>query len=509
MPILGIYLYNQIQEVFPLNLLITERKGLVSMKVTTFRIRQRIIQAFLFCVLAILIFAGLSFQAHWEMGKRLRLVERADDLVNNILEIRRFEKNFFLYREPASLKEARAYLQRVHEVCCSEEEGFLRSQIGKERFHQTLAQYQETLSLIEAILQKSSPGADPASLASLEENLRNLGQQLMSMAESWAKEERVVIDRLFLRAVYLFVFSIVLFVILGMVVAWYISRLLVRPLFQMQTYMDKIAHGDFTPIPDAECKSQEFFSLFRAFNRMINELEHHQEQLLQSGKIAAVGTLTAGIAHELNNPINNIVLTAEALKEDFSTLGQEEAQDLIHDILVQSQRASEIVRNLLDFSRSEQPVSEPVDIVHILRDTLKLVQNQITLSGVEVERDISSDLPIIHGNPKTLQQVFLNLFINAIQAMRDGGILAVRARTENGGQWLKVEVADTGIGIDSEDLPHIFEPFYTTKEVGRGTGLGLSVSYSIAQKHGGHIEVKSQKGEGSTFTVVLPVDEEG
>jgi signal transduction histidine kinase len=481
------------------------------LKVTTFRIRQRIIQAFLFCVLAILIFAGLSFQAHWEMGKRLRLVERADDLVNNILEIRRFEKNFFLYRQSASLTEARSYLQRVDEICCSKEEGVLHVQTGPphEWFHQILSQYQDTLTLIEALLQKSSPGPDPPALSSLEDNLRNLGQQLLTMAERWAKEERATIDRLFLRAIYLFVFSIILFVILGMVVAWYISRLLVRPLFQMQTYMEKIAHGDFTPIPDSECKSQEFFSLFRAFNRMINELEHHQEQLLQSGKIAAIGTLTAGIAHELNNPINNIVLTAEALKEDLSTLDQGEAQDLIHDILVQSQRASEIVRNLLDFSRSEQPVSEPVNIVQILRDTLKLVQNQVVLSGVEVERDLPSDLPIIHGNPKTLQQVFLNLLINAIQAMRDGGTLAVRARTENGGHWLKVEVADTGIGIDPEDLPHIFEPFYTTKEVGRGTGLGLSVSYSIAQKHGGHIEVKSQKGAGSTFTVVLPVDEEG
>lgn len=481
------------------------------MKVTTFRIRRRIIQAFLFCVLAILIFAGLSLQAHREMGRRLRLVERADDLVNNILEIRRFEKNFFLYRQPASLKEARSYVQRVDEICCSKDEGVLRvkSDPQAELFHQALAKYRDTFTQIENLLQKGSPRHDPPAIESLEENLRNLGQQLLVMAESWAKEERAVIDRLFLRALYLFVFSIILFVILGVGVAWYISRLLVRPLFQMQTYMEKIAHGDFTPIPDSECKSQEFFSLFRAFNRMINELEHHQEQLLQSGKIAAIGTLTAGIAHELNNPINNIVLTAEALKEEFSTSGQEEAQDLINDILAQSQRASEIVRNLLDFSRSEQPVSEPVNIIHILRDTLKLVQNQVTLSGVEVERDLPPDLPIIHGNPKTLQQIFLNLFINAIQAMRDGGILAVRARTENGGHWLKVEVADTGTGIDPEDLPHIFEPFYSTKEVGRGTGLGLSVSYSIAQKHGGHIEVKSQKGEGSTFTVVLPVEEEG
>lgn len=114
------------------------------MKVTTLRIRHRIIQAFLFCVLAILIFAGLSFQAHWEMGKRLRLVERADDLVNNILEIRRFEKNFFLFRQSASLTEARSYLQRVDDICCIKDERILRMEAAPEKrqFHQTLIQYQ-------------------------------------------------------------------------------------------------------------------------------------------------------------------------------------------------------------------------------------------------------------------------------------------------------------------------------------------------------------------------------
>lgn len=481
------------------------------MKVTTFRIRQRIIQAFLFCVLAILIFAGLSFQAHWEMGKRLRLVERADDLVNNILEIRRFEKNFFLYRQAASLKEAKAYLQRVGEICCGREDNVTLLEAGPQYklFRQALTRYQNTFTQIENLMTQGNQEPAAATLDSLEETLRDLGQQLLVLAEGWAKEERAAIDRLFLRAVYLFVFSIVLFLILGMVVAWYISRLLTGPLLQMQNYMQKIAHGDFTQIPASECKSQEFSSLFAAFNRMIAELEHHQEQLLQSGKIAAVGTLTAGIAHELNNPINNVVISAEALKEDFASLSEDEAQELIHDILVQSQRASDIVRNLLDFSRSEQRVSEPVDLHHIIRDSLKLVQNQATLSGVEIERNLPDDLPIVHGDPKTLQQVFLNLFINAIQAMKDGGLLKVRARTEDDGHWLKVEVADTGTGIDPEDLPHIFEPFYTTKEVGRGTGLGLSVSYGIAQKHGGHLEVKSKIGEGSTFTLVLPVDKEG
>ena len=350
-------------------------------------------------------------------------------------------------------------------------------------------------------------GAELGDFSALEDSLRNQGQELLNIAENWEKEERRQIDHLFQRAMQLFFGSVVVFLILGIMVAFYMARLLVRPLFQMQQAMDKIAHGDFTPIPEPESRSEEFFALFRAFNRMIHELEVHQEQLVQSRKIAAVGTLTSGIAHELNNPINNIVLTAETLKEDFSTLGQEEALGLIQDILVQSERASEIVKGLLDFSRSEHPEFEPLAITTVIQDTLKLVRNQLSLSGIQVEEEFPSDLPPIHGDRKSLQQVFLNLFINAIQAMLNGGTLTIKASSEDG-QWLKVEVIDTGVGIEPEHLPRIFDPFYTTKQVGRGTGLGLSVTYGIVEKHGGHIEVQSQKGKGSTFTVILPVHQE-
>lgn len=480
------------------------------MKRTTFRIRRRIIQAFLFCVLGVLIFAGLSFQAHREIGQRLKMVELADDLVNSILEIRRFEKNFFLYHELSNLKEVRAYLQRADAICCRQGKDILKLKRGPQQAHfrQTLERYQNILDRMEASLRQKQPGAENSSFAHFEESLRDLGQELLSMAEGWAREERMTIDHLFLKAMYLFVISMAVFIILGVLVAWYISRLLVRPLFQMQQCMEKIAHGDFTPIPESVCKSQEFSSLFRAFNRMVRELEHHQEQAIQFGKIAAIGTLTSGIAHELNNPINNIVLTAEALKEDFSHLGQDEALGLIQDILTQSERASEIVKDLLDFSRAERPEFETISLVEVVRDTLRLVRNQVLLSGIEVEQELPEDLPPIHGDPKSLQQVFLNLLINAIQAMKDGGLLSIRASLNEDRHWLQLEISDTGTGINPEDLPHIFEPFYTTKEVGRGTGLGLSVSYGIVQKHGGYIEVQSRVGQGSTFTVFLPLQEE-
>ena len=149
-----------------------------------------------------------------------------------------------------------------------------------------------------------------------------------------------------------------------------------------------------------------------------------------------------------------------------------------------------------------------ISVPSVLHDTLKLVRNQLLLSGVEEEFEVPDDLPEVYGDYKSLQQVFLNLFINAIQAMPDGGKLSIRATLAPQGDWLRIDVSDTGVGIEPENMPHIFDPFFTTKEVGKGTGLGLSVTYSILQKHGGNIEVQSHKGMGTTFTVILPVTRE-
>lgn len=478
------------------------------MKKATFKIRRKIIIAFLFSLLSVLIFSIFSFQVHREIGHRLRLLELTDDLFQTILELRRVEKNFFLYRQVASLSEAETYLAHARDIYQSHETEILRLKKHQQPgFIRSLDRYKEILAEIKAMAPEKGSALENQKFAPLEEDLRRLGQELLNITEKWEKEERLQIDRLFQRAMILFIISVVVFLALGIVVAFYLSRMLVQPLVQMQQAMDKIAHGDFTPLPEPGhgTSSEEFFALFRAFNRMIHELEVHQEQLVQSRKIAAVGTLTSGIAHELNNPINNIVLTAESLKEDFKELSQEDAMGLIQDILIQSERASEIVKGLLDFSRAEHPEFEALPASAVIQDTLKLVRNQLSLSGINVEQDIPPDLPPIYGDLKSLQQVFLNLFINAVQAMLDGGTLRIGAHPSADGQWMVIDVTDTGVGIDPEHLPRIFDPFYTTKQVGRGTGLGLSVTYGIVEKHGGHIEVKSRVGEGATFTVTLPL----
>jgi two-component system NtrC family sensor kinase len=481
-----------------------------SMQQATFKIRRKIIVAFLFCLLSTFLFALLSFQVHRDIGRRLRLVEVADDLINNILELRRFEKNFFLYKERSSLQEALSYASRVEELYLRNRSHIvlLKKEGAGRSFSEMLRRYKESLSELQAGLQEKPAAGRGASISTQEESLRKIGQELLNTATTWAKEERSRIDTLFRQAMYLFVVSMLLFVVLGIAVAAYLSRLLTRPLVQMQQAMEKIALGDFTPIPEGPTHSEEFLPLFRAFNRMIHELEERQEQLVHARKISAIGTFTSGIAHELNNPVNNIVLTAEALKEEYDELDREEALGMIQDILVQSDRASEIIRNLLDFSRSERPEMVSVSVRDVIGDTLRLVRNQLLLSGVDEVTEIPESLPSVCGDYKSLQQVFLNLFINAVQAMPQGGRITTRAGLSDDGDYVKVEVADNGGGIANENLPHIFDPFFTTKEVGKGTGLGLSVTYGILQKHRGRIDIQSHEGAGTTVTVLLPVEKD-
>ena len=296
------------------------------------------------------------------------------------------------------------------------------------------------------------------------------------------------------------------FVILGIIVAFYISGFLQFLSFRCSRQWKRSLRVILRRISEDQCRSEEFAPIFKAFNRMINELEDRQEQLVQARKISAIGTFTSGIAHELNNPVNNIVLTAEALKEDLGSIDQQEAFGMIQDSIIQSERASEMIQESIGFSRSEKPEMISTSISSVINDTLKLVKNQLLLSGVEQEVDVPADLPTVCGDYKSLQQVFLNLFINSIQAMNNGGCLTVKGAVLDQGESVRIAVADTGQGIDPEDIHHIFDPFFTTKEVGKGTGLGLSVTYGIVQKHGGTIEAHSKKGEGTTFVVTLPTE---
>src|SRR5258708_4337321 len=225
-----------------------------------------------------------------------------------------------------------------------------------------------------------------------------------------------------------------------------------------------------------------------------------EEQLQHSEKMASIGLLAAGVAHEVNTPLAGISSYTQMLR------GQVDASDprsaLLEKIEKQTFRAAKIINNLLNFSRSGSTEPERLDVNKVLLDVLSLVEHQLQNSHIRVRRELAADLPPIRGNENRIQQVFFNLVLNARDAMVRGGWLTLRTHADD--DTVVVEVADTGHGIKREDIKRIYDPFFTTKGIGRGTGLGLSVSYGIVQEHGGAIFVESVPGKGTTFQVALP-----
>jgi signal transduction histidine kinase len=225
-----------------------------------------------------------------------------------------------------------------------------------------------------------------------------------------------------------------------------------------------------------------------------------EQRLVQADKLSSIGLLAAGVAHEVNTPLAVISTYAQMLAKQVADDSQKSL--ILEKIAKQTFRASEIVNSLLNFSRTSSTSFGNVQVNRVIQETFSLLEHQLLKSGVEVVTDLDPDLPAVHGNAGKLQQVFLNLFLNARDAMANGGMLEVRSYSDSVGAC--IEVSDTGHGIAPENLHRIYDPFFTTKGAKKGTGLGLSVTYGIIQEHGGSIEVSNRRGGGATFRVELP-----
>ena len=246
-----------------------------------------------------------------------------------------------------------------------------------------------------------------------------------------------------------------------------------------------------------------FFHDLRERLRMNAELERAQVQLLQAEKMASLGKLAAGVAHQLNNPLGSITLFAQLMIEehDLPAPAEEDLRRIIQD----AERCRDTVRELLEFARQTCQKMQPQDINRALSRTLFLLKNQALFQNIEIVCALEEHLPTVRADIQQLNHLFMNLILNAAQAMQNQGRLDLRTSVTPDAKFVYVEVSDTGPGIDPKNLPHIFEPFFTTKDPGEGTGLGLSMAYSIVQNHGGQIRVDSAPGRGTTFIVTLPV----
>jgi len=241
--------------------------------------------------------------------------------------------------------------------------------------------------------------------------------------------------------------------------------------------------------------------------RREQELRDKQEQLVQAGKLATLGELTTGVAHELNNPLNNTGLfVGNAI--DFIELGVPDKGPIVRELrhaLQQVGKATEIISHLRTFGRAAPVSREPISVKQVIDRALALMREQLRLRQIEVMVDLGSEETVVMANPIQLEQVFINLLTNARDAVADSPRKAIRISSSVGPAAVEVAFADSGPGIPPGLEQRIFDPFFTTKEVGKGTGLGLSITYGIVKEHGGTISVVGRPGEGATFLIHLPL----
>jgi PAS domain S-box-containing protein len=253
-----------------------------------------------------------------------------------------------------------------------------------------------------------------------------------------------------------------------------------------------------------EVASIGFFHDLREELKIEKDLEKTQTQLLQSEKMASLGKLAAGVAHQLNNPLGSITLFTKLILEEYE-LDDGLEQDL-NRILQDAQRCRDTIKELLEFSRQTRHLKRPTDINGAITRTLFLLENQTLFQNIDIEKNMALSLPLVFADIQQLNHVFMNIILNAADAMDGKGKLGIKTFLLLEKNTICIEVSDSGPGIPKEIISRIFEPFYTTKKEGKGTGLGLSMAYSIVEDHGGNIRVESKEGKGTVFIIELPVE---
>ena len=239
-----------------------------------------------------------------------------------------------------------------------------------------------------------------------------------------------------------------------------------------------------------------------SFNTMVETLQDTQDQLVRTEKLASIGQLAAGVAHEINNPLGSVLLYADILCKDTPEEDVQQREDL-QMIIREANRCKTIVNDLLNFSRQNEVLAQTIDLNEMLRQLAREHRKQELYQNIELIEDLDPAIPAIQADPLQIHQVLVNLMKNSAEAMPDGGQLTLRTRSGPTPGVIALEVQDTGSGISQDNMKRIFTPFFTTKPIGKGTGLGLAIAYGIVKMHRGQINVQSEIGRGTTFTITL------
>ncbi len=445
----------------------------------------------------------------------------ASRLLDAVLEIRRYEKNWLLYGGDGALEEIRAFAEQTRDLIADARPGL--QDLGKagdlERLGADLDTYLRTLA--EQTGPSSGLGNEGRALA-----VRQTGRRLAEGAEAIAHTQHARLQQAISQSRSALLGTVGLVVLLAILVAQWLASRTTRALGQLVDRLGAIAAGRYDQVTPIS-QDREILAVTQAVNHMLGELEVRRRHLVQSEKLASLGTLVSGVAHELNNPLSNVSSSCQILMEELERPDREtlraELQEWLEQIDSETERARIIVRTLLDFSREGAFRKQALGLKSLVEQTLRLVGRRGHAARIQVE--VPESL-MVWADPQRLQQVLVNLIHNALDAdpqrpvqVRVHGQRLPAAELkppEHGvcgrsgvpqartGTLVLIAVEDDGPGIPESVLPRIFDPFFTTKDVGHGAGLGLYVGQEIVQQHGGCIAVESRPGAGTRFLVALP-----
>ncbi len=439
-----------------------------------------------------------AFERHLEM-----LI--SSHKINNLcLEIRRHEKNFFMQE---AIEEFQTTAHFITELSTFIEDIEKNVAPGYNSVLEELKIEIENYQSRFFLLKEDCINKNILTECEGVEEIKGIGSQLVSLSEGMSQLSERNISQ-FIQAtkiqLSLYYAFLVAFSVIGLLV-YHVT--IAKRLKSLEQSAEAVARGQYENLPVSKT-NDEVHSVFKAFQRMLVELEERQEQLFQAEKLSSIGTLASGMAHQLNNPLNNISTSCQlALEEAKDRTDGVEKQFLLKmltNIAEENKRAAEIVRGLLEFSRSELFTCKLTSVKELVDQSVELVASDLP-AGVSIIKDIPSDLVVCVDKQK-IKEVFVNLLINSIQSIDEPtGTITIAAEIEADSQEIILTFSDTGAGISDNDKQKIFDPFYTTKDVGEGTGLGLAVAYGILKKHKGSISVQNNKERGTTFIITLPL----
>ncbi|MFA5083364.1 MAG: ATP-binding protein [Hydrogenophilaceae bacterium] len=474
-------------------------------------LRQKIVLGYSAFAILLIGISVLYFLESRLIEKQIQAGAGISEFFDVALEIRRFEKNYFLYHQPGDLRENQDYVERAKRLLDEN-----RATLEKLASASRLTELRRSLDSYAAYMSRyaASHAARDA------RDLRELGLGIVNIAQTLAATERGALQQRFeqQRTVLL----VILAGLLGLLAlaAAVVSSGIVRPLHEVERRMEMIAAGNKSRLTLAP-KDREIDTLVRAFNHVLDEISlRQQQQLIQADRLASLGRLISGVAHEVNNPLSNISSSAQILLEDGESSGPEWRHEMLTQIDDETVRAQRIVRALLDYAREREFNRRPVQLKAAIEETLLFLRNGVP-PGVSIQIDIADDLSLSADKPR-LQQVFLNLLKNAVEAMDGTGEIRIGATLRraddpaaaqcfrNQGdrfpatEVVDIDIRDNGQGIPADILARIFDPFYTTKEASHGSGLGLFIVREIVEEHGGCIAAESAPGRHTVFHIRLP-----